>query len=81
VKKPKAGTARPAGKRHAKRKRRAKAQGAVPLRLDLDAADYVIASWLATKPKEAREELLENRSRAEIMELIVADCPDGLALL
>ena len=82
VKKPKAGTARPAGKRQAKRNRRAKAQGAVPLRLDLEAADYVIASWLATKPTSERWGLLERyASVAGILEAIRQDTASHEAML
>ena len=76
MKKPKAAVARLAGKRNAKRNRRAKVRGR--LSLDLDAVDDLIASWLATKPREEREGILLGRSRVDLIGEIERDAAAGL---
>ena len=76
MKKPKAGTAR----RAAKRKKRA-GRCDPPLRIEID-PEYVIAAWLATKPKSERWGLLEcYASVAGILEAIRQDTASHDAML
>jgi hypothetical protein len=76
VKKPKAGAAR----RAAKRKKRA-GRCDPPLRIEID-PEYVIAAWLATKPKSERRGLLARYASLDgILEAIRQDTAAHEAML
>ena len=75
MKKPKPGAARIAEKRAAKRNRRAKAHVGIELNVN-----YLVAAWLATKPVNERLALLDNFSKAELLQAIRDDTASHVAM-
>ncbi len=81
MKKQKPGAVALAAKRHARRTRRDKVQGAIARIEAIGSVNYLAAAWLATKPEGERWALLERYATSgELMDAIREDTASHAAM-